>query len=418
MKHLYYFNTICIYILLLYQMLTTLVVNIDLRGRIVSLTLLLCVIINVFNNKLWTKLLCSKPIIIWFIWCTYTTINIVLQGHKSYIDVNGDFVIYENDVFYLQIIFRQLVIMVTIAWLFIYNEKKLITHVSFIFIISALLILLFDSNRDWGGDSRFGAQIGNNGALMMVTLIFILLMSLSKKYINKYVALVFILVAIFIIFAIQTRKALVAVFIIFTISYLSNVKKKSPITWFLIPIGLLLIGYIINFVMDNTAIGSRFATLEDQGEVSNITNIPLLNIFGDRALHVYLGWNIWLDNPIFGVGLCNAPYYSKLPYIFHQEYIGELSENGIIGFYLLVLFYFFIIKGISSIKLNKYYTINVQYLCFGYIIAVLFISLTAWTYQFPHYFVAFGIIIGQTLKIYKNEENYIYRFSNGRRKRT
>ena len=124
-ESLFRFNLMCLYIFLLYQTLTGMILHVDLRGRIVSLTIIICVLYNWKNNILWKHLITSKPIIIWGIWCIFSTINVLIHGHKIYKVANGSFIHWDDDIFYIQIIFRQLIVMVTVCWLYIQNEKRL-----------------------------------------------------------------------------------------------------------------------------------------------------------------------------------------------------------------------------------------------------------------------------------------------------
>lgn len=418
-KRLYIFNLICIYVMLTYQTLTTMLIPIDQRGRLTSLIIVICFLYNLKNNHQWKQLFFSKPIIIWAIWCIYTASNILIQGHKLYRTTNGNFVIINEEVFFLQTILQQVIVMTTMCWLYMQNKEKTIKHIAIMFFFIAITTLLFDSTKDWGADKRFGATMGNGAALNMVSFVFILLNAWTNNYIKRKYIISCLIIAITLIFAIQTRKALIAVTIIFIFTYISHIKLKNPFTWLLIPLGLFVIFYIGDYVLENTQIGNRLSSVEEQGESFNPTNIPFLDFLGDRAIQVYSGWFIWLKHPIFGVGLQNAPYYSHMPYVFHQEYIGQLVENGIIGFIIFILFYISLIAQIiNAIQTNI--NRNTIFIGLGYIIAILFISLTAWTYQFPHYFTIFGIIIGEcnNIMITKHAKDHLYRITSRRRKRT
>lgn len=417
-KGIYYTNLFFTYIFLLYQTITALVVHIDLRGRVVSLAIIICLLYNWKNNKLWKQLILSKPILIWGLWCLFTFLNSIIQGHRIYNDVNDSPIIWNEDIFYIQIIFRQLITMTTVCWLYIQNPPKTVKHLAIMFTITAITTFLFDTAReDWGGEVRFGSIMGNNAALMMVSFVFILTLAWTKKLFKRSYIIVGIVLAIGLILTIQTRKAFIAIIIILIFYVLAKIKAKNPITWLLLPLGIIIFFSISDYIIENTSIGSRFATIEEQAQNSNPTNIPILDLLGDRAIHVYLGWEIWLEHPICGVGLQNAPYYSHLPFIFHQEYIGQLAENGIIGFCLLIMFFYSIIKiiiGTKSINRNQ----TTVFICLGFMIAILFICLSAWIYQFAHYFAIFGIIIGECKnQSDKNAKDRFYWFFIRRRKR-
>ena len=173
-KGIYYTNLFFTYIFLLYQTITALVVHIDLRGRVVSLAIIICLLYNWKNNKLWKQLILSKPILIWGLWCLFTFLNSIIQGHRIYNDVNDSPIIWNEDIFYIQIIFRQLITMTTVCWLYIQNPPKTVKHLAIMFTITAITTFLFDTAReDWGGEVRFGSIMGNNAALMMVSFVFL-----------------------------------------------------------------------------------------------------------------------------------------------------------------------------------------------------------------------------------------------------
>lgn len=388
---LYKFNIICIYIMLTWSNLAVLVFKFDRVGRFLTFTVLVCFIINLIYNQNWKKCFHISPIAIWTIWIIYVTINVTVQGHKTYLTANG-MVEWHEDQFYIQDILKQLVVMVCVAWMYLKDPQRLLKHIVIIFMTIAVATILFDSvNKDWGDTGRFGTVMGNTASLTMVVLAFVLSICWYRKYIKaKYIYVSFI-VAIGLIFAIQTRKALVAFCIICCFTYLTKYNIKRPSSWIAIVLLTVLVAGIGEFILDNTAIGERFATVKDDGENVNELGIPALDWLGDRALHVYLGWNIFLEHPLFGVGLENTQYYTNLPYPLHQEYIGQLAENGLIGFSLLVLFYYNIINGITKrfVDDNSY---GICLICVGGILAILFISFISWTWQSGYNFVLFGLL--------------------------
>ena len=388
---LYKFNIICIYIMLTWANLAVLVFKFDRVGRFLTATVVLCFLINLFYNRNWRICFKISPILIWTIWIIYATLNVTVQGHRTYWTTNG-IVEWHEDQFYIQDILKQLVVMVCVAWMYLKDPQRLLKHLVIIFMTIAVATILFDSvNKSWGDTGRFGTVMGNTASLTMVVLAFILSICWYRKYIKpRYIYMSFI-IAIGLMLAIQTRKALVAFCIISIFTYLTKYDIRKPSNWIAIIIFMILIAGIGEFVLDNTAIGERFATTKDDGENVNELGIPALDWLGDRAFHVYLGWNIFLEHPLCGVGLENTQYYTNLPYPLHQEYIGQLAENGIIGFSLLILFYINIIKGVTK-RFADYHSYGICLICIGGILAILFISFTAWTWQHGYFFVLFGIL--------------------------
>jgi hypothetical protein len=67
----------------------------------------------------------------------------------------------------------------------------------------------------------------------------------------------------------------------------------------------------------------------------------------------------------------------------------QLVENGIIGsiiFLLFILSFERTVHGISDIRFRM--------LAMGWMLCVLFVSLTSWVYDMPQFFIVFGLIIG------------------------
>lgn len=388
---LYKFNIIIIYIILLWSPLTSFFLHIDGRGRLVTLAIILGFIVNIFNNRQWKEFLLSKPIAIWFIWCVFVAINALVKGLELYQMLDGNLRNIFYDQFFFHEIFRQVVVMTIVYYLYLSNKNATIKHIMFIFFTIGVMISLGGSVNMESESGRFQNELGNGGILMMVSFTFFLSFAWVKGILNKTTLLALLTFTFVIILMSQTRKAFGGISIVILFMFLTRVKINKPQTWIILLLLFIICNYSFEYIIDNTGLGKRFVMSED----TNLTNVPWLDFLGDRALHVYLGWFIWLDHPIFGVGLTNAPAYSKLPYVFHQEYIGQLAENGIIGFTLLFYFYWFIGKNlIHRIKQDKsFYQLGI--VCLGGFFSILFISLTAWTYSFPHYFVVLAILAAE-----------------------
>ena len=148
-------------------------------------------------------------------------------------------------------------------------------------------------------------------------------------------------------------------------------------------------------MMENTVLGERFLA----GEENSDKFIPyqfrdnwFFNFVGDRAGYYIRGWQYFIDNPWTGIGLTNFMVYDYVHHVLHTEYMVQLTECGIIGTTLYLLFMGCIAYNLFYVffKIEKRETLIYA----GMYGAVLFISFTAWTYQFPIYFIVFGVIIG------------------------
>ena len=112
-----------------------------------------------------------------------------------------------------------------------------------------------------------------------------------------------------------------------------------------------------------------------------------------------MGWKIFIEHPWFGVGLSNFQIETGYPLPIHSEYIVQLCEGGIVGSILFIMFYLNILKCIISVKTSNKDNLGIYLLFLSLFLTVCFINLTAWTYQFSHYFICFGLIIGKSFSL-------------------
>ena len=140
--------------------------------------------------------------------------------------------------------------------------------------------------------------------------------------------------------------------------------------------------------------GQRMEYLEEQQEKFLPPGAPkILGVFGDRAGHYYYGWFLFLEHPLFGVGTGQTRINqgSNVLVYTHTEYIAQLTDQGLFGFLLFVFFYYWIIKHLFK----QYRTDKIVGMCMlGGMAALLFMSLTVWTWEFPRYFICLGVLIG------------------------
>jgi O-antigen ligase len=149
----------------------------------------------------------------------------------------------------------------------------------------------------------------------------------------------------------------------------------------------------LSYMMDNTMIGERFAETAEQSNAefteSESTNDVLNTLLGDRAIQYEMGFGLFLIHPLTGIGISNFMPVTGFPYRLHTEYMVQLCENGIIGFSLLMLFYYFLIKKLLE---RRRMGEDITLVMFG-IYAILFLNITTWTYCQNFGLIYYGIII-------------------------
>lgn len=380
-----YFNYFFIAIVLLWAPLQGTIMTFDAKGRILFALTVIAFIVN-YNKQVFKKMLFSKPIIIWIIWVIYSAINMMSKGfHNEYLSPS----------FYIITkLFMPLVIMSVCAYEYNKNNYKLTKTLLYIFCIYSIIGFFFMTiNRSHTSDGA--ATLGNLLALNNLFIIFYagLLYKWGELSAVKFIGfLVFVFV---VIIASATRKALGAATILLLFVVLSNMRFNAKS--FLSVLLLALTLYVgTNYIMKNTLMGERLSMTEEAGEKFNTSNNLFLNFLGDRALFYIVGTELFYEHPISGIGLLNFTEETGTDYRIHSEYMVQLAENGLIGSTLFILFYVSLISAIFKYRRHSIFAKTTGNILLGGVVAILFISFTAWTYDFCMYFACLGTIIGAT----------------------
>lgn len=357
--------------------------NIDGAGRIGMLLCFLSVFLNI-GHKEYRRVFKSYPILLWLIWCFYVSV----------VWINKDIISVPNMSpvnFLFSRIFVPWYAMFLTCYEIRYNFKILLR----VLLISYVILCTFGYSVVYSIDiqDRSDAILGNEFALSSLAMVFIATFSNIEGLLKKRWLIFICMLAIACILTIATRKAFAGVLIILVTWVIANNKQISP-KKLLITIPIFLFIYsAVTYILGNTKIGERFNDIQDSAELFNTSDIAWLNFLGDRAYFYIEGWNLFLENPIYGIGINNFMIVDSYDLPIHSEYIVQLCECGIIGFILFVMFYASLMTYNKSMRLNTQYKI----MFLGFMLSVIFINFTSWTYQFANYFFCFGIIVG-----YKN----------------
>lgn len=382
------FNYFYIALVLLWAPLQGAIISFDGKGRTLFALTIITFIVN-YNKQVFKKIIFSKPIIFWIIWVIYSATNMMSKGyHYEYLPPS----------FYIIIkLFMPLVIMSVCAYEYNKNKSKLIKTLLYIFCIYTIIGFFFMAvNSLHTGDGAAGeATLGNLLALNTLFIIFYagLLYKWDELSVIKFIG--FVAFAFAVIIASATRKALGAATIILIFVILSNMRftVKSYVSVLFLAL-TLYIG--TNYIMENTIMGERLSTTEEVGEKYNTSNNAFLNFLGDRAFFYIVGTEVFYEHPISGIGLLNFTEETGTDYRIHSEYIVQLAENGLIGSTLFILFYVSLISAIFKYRKHSIFAKTTGNILLGGVVAILFINLTAWTYEFSVFFACLGAIIGAT----------------------
>ena len=366
--------------------------SIDGAGRI---QILLGVMILLFNitNREFQKVLKLPSVVIWGLWGIYSAINWLL--HRV-----------ENDVvpwiFICNDIFLVWVVLVVAIYESNRNYYSILKFILYSFVCYLLCGLVFQSGAEYATTGRGGAILGNMLPLTSLSMVATASFMYVKKWLKSRTFILIVVLSICAILFVATRKALGGLLIIllflFAAKYpLNNVKSWAYMFCFslIFYIGILLI-------MNYTVLGERMQTIDESAAIYNTSDVALLNLLGDRAYFYIRGIQIFKEHPLTGIGINNFMYIDASELPFHTEYMTQLAENGILGTVLYILFYISVFNQIINAKKNK--IIGAEYWVYiGWMIVILFISLTAWVYSFKHYYIVIGLVIGGILnnkKIY------------------
>lgn len=217
------------------------------------------------------------------------------------------------------------------------------------------------------------------------------LKKISRKRFFEYAAI--FMVATFIV---ATRKAFAAqlAIIFFTMLAVNDIKKSSTV--FKMIFACIALYLCVTLVLDYTYLGERFRSTDYADSALKRNYNPndnwFLNLVGDRCFYYVIGWDMFLDNPINGIGINNFRYLSGTDYRFHTEYMVHICEGGIIG---ATLFFSFLLTCLYKLYTlwSKYKYKNEALVCLGLMVYILFISLLSWMHDLPHYFVVLGIML-------------------------
>lgn len=344
----------------------------------------LSIAVLLLNGKRFTNLQLKKPIIFWLFWCLYAFLNYYIHPHN--IQPMTVFDLYGK-------IFIPLIVMVVVVLEYEQNANRLLWLCFITHAVYMLLGYYFDSgilNRIDEEENQLGNAYAINSSF---TLFYLILLNRTKR-INLVWFVILTVVIMMTLAMTGTRKAFGAGMVFLVFWLLSLLKLKKVGSWIIVVVFLWVGFWGYNQLMENTFMGQRMEYLEEQRENLLPPGAPeFLSVFGDRAGHYYYGWFLFLEHPLFGVGAgqahVNQDFRTQL--YTHTEYIAQLADQGIVGFLLFAVFYSWIIVNLFRRVLSDK---EIGMCMFGGLAAILFLSLTAWTWEFPIYFICLGFLIG------------------------
>lgn len=351
----------------------------DGAGRIPSVLAVVCFFVNLYYNK--AKII-DVPYVFWGIWVLFAILNTHFKGNHL-----------ADPLFFYLGIFRNYVILYVASLEFRRNRDYFLKFVSICLFIYALGA--FFTMQDLKNSGRILSFSGNAAVLLLMFFPAFGVLQYYYKKLSFKMFLFYLFVALYFAVVGATRKAIGGIAIIIFMAIIANLDFRSFKKVFFSIVSFVVIYIAFNYMMENTVLGERFLMAEE----INDKFIPyqfrdhwFFNFVGDRAGYYIRGWQYFIDNLWTGIGLMNFAVFDYGKHVLHTEYMVQLAECGIIGTTLYLLFMGWMAYNLLYVffKIEKRETLFYASI-YG---AILFLSFTTWIYQFPIYFISFGIIIG------------------------
>lgn len=365
---------------------------VDSAGRIYSFLLLVSLIVIMYDNFL-RKQFFKMPITIWLVWIIYASINTLIQG------MNFDVKIWQ--------FFTSFIAPLVVMYFISLSPKQMLKVVTVSAFLSLVIIFFFEESRYYEGEGlRLGVQMNANelgiDAALTIMLLFILRI---KKVINLFYLSILSILPIYIIITTGSRSALIAMLMAIGLSFLVYRSKSGIKTAGVLVIGIILSVISISFLAQYSLGYQRLQSTKAEGETIVRTGTILDNL-GSRGIYYVIGLEIFTDNPVFGVGLGNYKYhnmYSEQPN--HVELMIQLSELGIVGFLMFLIFNAWIFSRLFKVWKDALGSTLLRRETETYMAALLTIFglfFTTYTHWHLLLFATYGLVLGHIMTLNSN----------------
>lgn len=359
-------------------------IHIDGDGRIItSVSVLSVIYLGVIKNTLKREVL-SFPVVIWGVLMLYQIVNAFVRGT------------YEPRYNQIIVSLQELCIMTIVAFLFGKNKRVLFVSLILSLFFYLYVAKVFCSTDDEATGGRlsgfiYTTQLGQlSGFTCIVISLFVFYLKKPPIYLLLYIFPFVILLLT------QSRNGLwPVVFSILILLYSQLVKFKLKN---LIFYGILI--YVAVEYFQSTTFFERIMGANDSYASSGLfyTGTILDDIFADRAIYYFLGYFNFMDHPLFGIGLFNFANYNHFEYMLHSEVLVHVVEGGVIGTILYFSFIGYYFKNLFKHYLMRDIERNCLLLSF---LPLFIISFTARIYQYPFFFIIYGLLTGYILQTKK-----------------
>lgn len=383
---LHKYNLFYLFLYIIWPPLQMYYLHVDGAGRTILAMSILALVWNLPAFWRQTNVLRSPAFLCWMALVAFSIINSILKG---YVSEEGALSFFKNN--YINP-FAFLYTMVIELDEDFERTLKVMFYALLVYVICGSshmgLILV-------GADERIMAEgLGNLLPLHAACLVFVAGILFRNLQLSTILFWFIVVLALIITILSGTRKALGAILILLVGVITACDEERGFVFYLRVALFAATLYWGMGYVMDHTLIGERLASGAEQSDVVFVeaenTNWFLKTLVGDRALMYVVGWALFLQHPISGIGVTNFMYVSGIPLRLHTEYMVQLCENGIVGFSLFIGFIYFLFKGLLERiqKGKEFITLFVLGL-----LAILFLCITAWIYNATFGMIFIGIII-------------------------
>jgi O-antigen ligase len=386
-----------IFIVIIWNPLQVFILGFDGAGRTL---IILSILVFLFKlrSKLFLTSFNTKPILWWSLWVLYSFTNTLRHGFDY-----GEY----TKLGFLFMLLYPLLVLYLINVEFKFNREVLSNVIITSLFAYIILAIIYDNVF---GYYEIAGLFLNKNIIGINCAILVFFLALKFSYKEIHLSKMFLLTSIPIVLLIVTasRKSFGMLIIIISGIFISRAIGKSLRSFVYIIIGCCLIYGFYGYVLDNTVMGERlmgtFTQIESQrGEFVTGTQ---LDKFGDRGYFYLRSWEIFSDNPVSGIGLGNFKLFNSRAAVNHSEYATQLSEGGIIGIFLFLLFYLWIAHGILKCWILDKKNQNITFIYIAGFVAVLFMNTAAWSYNSVSIFCVLGFIIAYIKATEEERESF------------
>lgn len=376
-KRLTTFYYLLVFLILTHESNFYLITHTDGTGYGLTILSALAIFLFVRNRKIKTFV---QPIIFWALLMSYHLLNCYFR----------DILNPEYNIFTITV--RNLALLTCVPFLYYQNRIKIIYIILFAFLYNLIATYLTgttDETEERLTGIYYTTQLGQMAGLACCLISLLIFLQKKMWLYSLYI------IPIGIMLLSGSRNGLLVVcfaLVMLLVAYIS----KGNVLKMVFFIVLAFVGY--NY-LQTTEIYDRLMNVSSEYSLIQ-TGTVWDKILGDRIYYYVIGFQNFLDNPIYGIGLLNFQEYNNYKYPLHTESMTHLAEGGLIGITMYILFLRSYIRQFVWFCSFRNILFNQMLVLF---ICIFVVGATARIYHYEFFFAMYGLIGGEILLL--NNQN-------------